>query len=438
MKRPPSLRRPLILYPLAVNLVILGISFAILLAVGLRVDAGGPYADERVIPIVAEAIHRTPEGSLFVRLTPDLADLRDEAPGLWFVVQDSQGGRVTFGKVPGPYASLGNALGRLSYGQLRDRTEPYELTAVVRRATGPAGELTILAQGPLAHLSGLFLLTSNVVLVPIFLLLTLTSFVVTPWIVRRSLSGLVEVSREAGRIDVAHRGRRLDETRVPAEIAPLVRAMNAALRRLDDGYERQRRFIAAAAHELRTPIAILLARVETSSSRAGSDLVEDVQRLATLTGQLLDLQRLDGERPQDVVDLSVVVRRVVADLAPLLIASRRRIEVQVRDVQPALGDAEALERVVVNLIRNAMDHGGSRIMVRVDGRAFEVEDDGAGIPAEARERVLEPFQRLRPKATGSGLGLSLVQQVVERHGGVLSIADAPGGGVVVRVALPER
>ena len=438
MKRPPSLRRPLILYPLAVNLVILAISFAILLAVGLRVDAGGPYADERVIPIVADAIHRDHEGSLFVRQTPELADLRKAAPGLWFIAQDSLGSRVSFGPVPVPYASLDGALAQLSYGQLRDRTEPYELTAVLRRATGPAGELTILAQGRLAHLSGLFLLTSNVVLVPIFLLLALTSFVVTPWIVKRSLKGLLDVSKEAGRIDAAHRGRRLDEARVPTEIAPLVRAMNEALRRLDEGYERQRRFIAAAAHELRTPIAVLLARAETSGSRAGSDLVEDVQRLATLTGQLLDLQRLDGERPQGLIDLSGLVRRVVADLAPLLIASRRRIEVQVRDVQPVLGDAEALERVVVNLIRNAMDHGGSRITVRVNGRAFEVEDDGAGIPAETRERVLEPFQRLRPRDTGSGLGLSLVQQVVERHGGVLSIEDAPGGGVVVRVALPER
>ncbi len=103
-----------------------------------------------------------------------------------------------------------------------------------------------------------------------------------------------------------------------------------------------------------------------------------------------------------------------------------------------MGDAAALERVLMNLIQNAIDHGGTNVVVRVLGAAFEVEDDGPGIPPEEREHVFEPFHRLRPRTTGSGLGLNLVREVVDQHGGRVEILDAPGGGAIVRVDLRSR
>lgn len=435
MTKHPSLKRPLIVFPLIFQFATLLVSFGIILAVALRVDSGGPYTDEQITPVIASAIVRQPDGGLAVRMTPQLAELRAETRDLWFVVEDDAGRSVSFGSVPPHYASLVGRLSDLSYAQLRDRQAPYDLVAVVRREVAPAGTLTILGHGKITELSFIVLVASNLALIPTFILLVLCALLVTPWIVRRSLAGVSRIAQEAEQIDTDRRGRRLSEEHVPSEIAPLVRAVNDALRRLDEGYERQRRFIASAAHELRTPIAVLRAKVDAASEPGTRRLGNDVQRLATLAEQLLDLQRLDTDRADEELDLAALVRRVVGDLAPLLIASGRSIEVQIDDTRPCRGDVPALERVVTNLVQNAIQHGGRHVTVRVVGSAFEVEDDGPGIPPEERERVFEPFHRLRPSSTGSGLGLNLVQQVVERHGGRVSILGAEGEGTIVRVDL---
>ncbi len=435
MTRHRSLKRPLIVYPLLFHFGTLVASFAVLLAVALRVDSGGPYTDEQITPVIARAVARKTDGNLTIRMTPELVELRNETSGFWFVAEDDEGRSVSFGPVPAAYRSLSNHLSDLSYAQLRDRRAPYNLAAVVRREVTPIGPLTVLGHGKLTELSFIVVMASNVVLLPTFLLLVLTSLIVTPWIVRRSLAGVSRIAQEAEQIDTDRRGRRLSETHVPQEIVPLVRAVNEALRRLDDGYERQRRFIASAAHELRTPIAILRAKVDAASDAATRNLGKDVQRLATLAEQLLDLERLDTERNDEELDLAALVRRVVADLAPLLIASGRTVEFQADGGQRSRGDGAALERVVTNLIQNAIEHGGEHVSVRVTGATVEVEDNGPGIPAEERERVFEPFHRLRPRSTGSGLGLNLVQQVVKRHGGRVTIVAAEGGGTIARVEL---
>lgn len=435
MKRRHSLERPLIAYPLLFHFAILLVSFVTIVAVATRLDSGGPYADEQITRIIAQSIYRTGEGGLTVRTTPELAELRESSNDLWFVAQDDVGRSITFGRVPQRYASIVDGLNELSYAQLRARYSPHDLTAVIRREAAPAGALTILAHGKLIELTFAVLVASNVIVLPIFLLLALTSLVVTPWIVRRSLAGIVRVAHEAEQIDVSRRGRRISEEHVPVEIAPFVRAVNDALARLDEGYERQRRFIASAAHELRTPVAVLQVKIDAALELSTRRLEADVGRLSTLIEQLLDVQRLDTDRKDEPLDLGVLVRRVVGDLAPLLIASGRTIEVRIECEQPLRGDAASFERVVTNLIQNAIEHGGSHVTVCVVGAAIEVEDDGPGIPVGERERVFEPFHRLRPSSAGSGLGLNLVRQVVERHGGRVWITDAAGGGTVVRVDL---
>ncbi len=437
-KKPPSLKRPLILLPLLFQFATLFISFLIIVSLAMRMDSGGLYTDETITRDIARAIVRNDDGRLAVRMTPELAELRSESPDLWFVAEDESGRSVTFGQIPSQYASLVGTLRRLSYAQMRDRSPPYRLSAVIRREDAPAGKLTILGHGKLTGLTLVVGMASNVLAIPIFLLLALISLIVTPWIVRRSLAGVSRIAQEAEQIDTNRRGRRLSEEYVPIEIAPLVRAVNDALRRLDEGYERQRRFIASAAHELRTPIAILRVKTDAANEAATRRLSSDVERLANLAEQLLDLQRLDSERNDEDIDLASLVRRVAGDLAPLLIAADRTIEVRVEETLSLRGDAGAIERVVTNLVQNAIEHGGHHVTIRVLGSGFEVEDDGPGIPPEERERVFEPFHRLRPRSTGTGLGLNLVQQVVERHGGHVSILGAPGGGTIVRVALPAR
>lgn len=435
MKQPTSLRRPLIIYPLAVNFAILIVSFAIIIAVAIRVDSGGQYTDEQMIPVIAAAIERDASGSLRVAMTPELAELRAKTPQLWFIAEDDTGRSVSFGSVPGHYASFTGRLSDLSFAQLRDRHPPYKLAAVVRRQKTDIGDLTILGHGALSHLSLAVILTSNIIVLPIFALLALASMLVTPWIVRRSLAGVHRIAREAEAIDANTRGRYLSEDQAPREIAPLVSAINAALRRLDEGYERQKRFFGFAAHELRTPIAVLRSKVESTENTTTRALASDIQRLATLAEQLLDLQRMENDQHREHFDLAGLVRKVAAELAPLIIAGGQSIEVEVLANEPCLGDASAIERVIMNLIQNAAAHGGQHIIVRVTGSGFEIEDDGAGIPAEERERVFEPFYRLRPSVTGSGLGLNLVQKVVANHGGSVEILDASGGGALVRVEL---
>jgi two-component system, OmpR family, sensor histidine kinase TctE len=223
---------------------------------------------------------------------------------------------------------------------------------------------------------------------------------------------------------------------VPREIAPLVRAVNEALGRLDEGYERQRRFIASAAHELRTPIAILRMKIDTAEAPAVRSLAGEVARLANLSEQLLDLHRLDNGAPTERVDPAALARRVVADLAPILIAAGKTIALQVDAPAPIMGNAGAIERVLVNLVQNAVEHGGSQIVVRVEGASFEIEDDGDGIPEAERDRVFEPFHRVRPRSSGTGLGLNLVRQVMDHHRGRVAILDAPGGGTIIRADFP--
>jgi two-component system, OmpR family, sensor histidine kinase TctE len=435
-KRAPSLKRPLILQPLLFQFVTLFASFAILLALLIRMDSGGPYTDEQITPVIAKAIVRDGEGRLAVRMTPELAALSAKSTDLWFVAEDDSGRSVSFGRVPKQYLPMIGGLHGFSYAHLRDRLPPYELSAVIRREVAPAGTLTILGHGALSELTFVVVAASNIVIVPIFVLLALVTLIATPWIVNRSLAGVARIAREAEQIDTHRRGRRLSEQQVPSEIAPLVKAVNEALSRLDEGYERQRRFIASAAHELRTPIAILRLKVDAAGEATALRLGGEVERLQNLAEQLLDLQRLDADRADEKIDLASLVRQVAGDLAPLLIASERTIEVRIEEAQPITGDAGAIERVVINLVQNAIEHGGRNVVIRVIATSFEVEDDGPGIPAEERERVFEPFHRLRPRSTGSGLGLNLVQKVVEQHNGQVSILGAPSGGTIVRVLFP--
>ncbi|WP_313144812.1 HAMP domain-containing sensor histidine kinase [Stenotrophomonas sp.] len=438
MARRPSLKWPLIIKPLIFHLLALLLAFFVLLMVLVRVDSGGYYTIQTFAPVAANAVHRDANGNLYVQHTPELAEALQTAPGAWFIAEDQRGHHVTFGNVPPAYASLVGLLDGIPYGDLRGRERGDGLAVVVRQHTGPAGKLTIMAHGEVDSLTWQMALAAHIITVPIFLVLALVTIVLTPMIVRRALAGVERIAAEAGKISASHRGIRLTATAVPVEIAPLVNAVNDALERLDEGHERQRRFIAAAAHELRTPIAILQVKLDAADDATSHSLALEVTRLATLAEQLLDLHRMDDAGPRETLNLARVAKRVVADLAPLLIQSERTVAVAVEQHYPVLGEAGAIERVISNLVLNAAEHGGRNVIVRVQGSCLEVEDDGPGIPVSERERVFEPFQRLRPRQSGAGLGLNLVQQVVERHGGRITILDAPGGGALIRVEFPPH
>ena len=430
-----SLRRRLIARLLMFHIGSLFLFAIIFIAWLVHSDEGGVLVSPEFAEVAVRAIERAPDGSLHLRQTEELARLQHDTAGFWFVARSDKGEIVRSGEVPQIYRGLAANLDRMSFADIRDARKPYTYLAIIRRVSGQAGDFTILIKGNLFSPTFVVMFLSNLLMIPLLLVLAVVTLIATPLIVRREFAGLATVSTAAGRIDIERRGTRLPTDQVPAEVEPLVEAVNGALRRLDEGYERRQRFIIDAAHELRTPIAILQAKVEAS---ADPDLARrfgtDIARLATLAEQLLDLQRIDRlALGTDTIDIADLARRVVADLAPLVIAAGGELEVVDLGGEGVRGDRPSLERVLANLVLNAFDHGGRRVIVRVAKATIDVEDDGPGIPSEERERVFEPFYRLRARQTGTGLGLNLVKQVMDRHGGSVVALDAPRGGTILRL-----
>jgi len=258
------------------------------------------------------------------------------------------------------------------------------------------------------------------------------------------------------RVQAAEIGERSLHQRVPVPpthdvVARLAVTLNETLDRLDKAADRQRGFIADAAHELRSPIASLRATLEVAtehSDRAdwatvGEAAVEDTRRLQALADDLLLVARLDaGGRAERVeVDLAELVRRHVgrrlSDDGP-------RLEVEAVESAAVLGDPRQLDRLLRNLVDNAVRHARAVVSVHVEDQAgrvvVHVDDDGSGIPVAARRRVFERFIRLDEArsrdAGGVGLGLAIAREIAVRHGGTLTIDDSPTGGARLTLDLP--
>ncbi|WP_024506968.1 HAMP domain-containing sensor histidine kinase [Bradyrhizobium sp. ARR65] len=426
------------------------LALLLLLVIGTLWQAGfllAPRDEDHVIDIVQRAVARDGSGRLVLQPTAELQRIRSEIPDLWFLVRDSQGGSLSEGAVPPDMTQIGAALDHISQARLGWQLfdDPRKAPVRLKRVDTAAGNVQILTatQGELSGRKALLatILVFLGLALPGFLLMTLATFIATPIVVRRALAGLSLVADQARQIDTHQRGVRLALTHVPAEITQLVATINDALSRLDEGYARHQRFVADAAHELRTPIAILNTRLEAlppSSERAR--LLEDVARLATLADQLLDIQRLEQNRNSfALVDLVALAQRAAADLAPLAIAAGYELAFNAEaDRIECCGDANALERAVINLVQNAIQHGGRQGTISIcvtPPATIEVSDQGTGIPPEHRALVFEPFYRLHPLNRGAGLGLNLVREIAHLHGGSITVFDAPSKGACFRLSL---
>jgi signal transduction histidine kinase len=426
----------------------IAILFAVLIGQGmlLRLES-----EDNVVNAMREAVVRDESGRLQLRPTPELSRLRREVPGLWFALRDHQGQTLHEGDVPPEYARIGGALddvGNARIGWNLGEQTASRPTAQLRWIDAPAGRVQVLTGPGGAVPLGRYLMAAGLSLaaptLPILAIMELATLLATPVVVRRALAGLNDVAIQAGRIDVERRATRLPTNAVPSEVLPLVTAINEALARLDQGYERQQRFLIDAAHELRTPIAILQTRIESlDHDPPVSRLREDVARLATLTEQLLDLQRLRTSAPvRAPLDLVDLAREVVADLAPLAVAAGYAIAFDTRrDRCLVVGDRGALQRLLANLLQNAIEHGGRRgritVHLDVDG-SLDVIDEGDGIADGERERIFEAFHRLTPSHRGAGLGLHLVQEIAQAHGGnVVALAGTRGAHLRLRLPLMQ-
>ncbi|MBD9626765.1 HAMP domain-containing histidine kinase [Ensifer sp. ENS06] len=438
---PRSLKQRLIAHLLVLQLAVLlafGLSFVTLLVVA---DEGGALVSPAPVETAFRAIKRSASGKLELADTAELARVRREQPHFWFIARSDGGEIVQSGDVPDIYRGMTVALDRMTYSDIRDDGPPSNYLAVIRRMTNEEGSFTVFGQGTLLSQPSLILSFSRLFVAPMLVLLALVTIFAVPRIVNRAIRGISDLARETDEINITHRSHRLAETAVPSEVRPLVRGINSALHRLDQSYGQHQRFILDAAHELRTPVAILQARLDLLASGPERDrLISDCERISALAEQLLDLQRLEADaRPFTAVDLVALCRNVVADLAPLAIDEGYDLSFEQNTEQSLIqGDAVSLERAVTNLVQNAIEHAGNQgvILVRVepDG-VIEVSDDGPGIPEGERERVFEAFYRLKPRERGAGLGLNLVLQIAQRHKGRVSILTSQSGGACFRLAF---
>lgn len=395
--------------------------------------------DPKISDDIASGLHVTDDGLALV--SNDLFNaLTADAPALWFVAVHASGAQLTYGQVPANIAGIANVLTMFDAADFSDLVDGSDaLMALEQNATGQIR--LIFGNGPsiglLRSLARLTVENMGPLAIVLCVLATATSLLI-PRLISSSLAGLRQAVRRAKMIDIDCRGTRLPTSDVPLEIAGLVDAINDALERIDQGYERQQRFLADAAHELRTPIAILHNRIELiaageiSMADRGNRLLLDVQRIANLAEQLLDLQRIDsGDKPTGEVDLVALARQVIADLAPMAIAAGYDAQVT-SDLRstPVIGDRCAIERALINLVQNAIAHAGNRgtIVVHVTAGSIAVSDDGRGIAATHRQTIFEPFHRISPKDRGAGLGLSLVREIMIRHNGSVLVSESRSGG----------
>ncbi len=399
--------------------------------------------DEVVISDIAHALQRDAAGGLTYSADVGVAQRAAKYPALWFYATDGAGNSAQLGTLTPAVVDLLGDLPRLQSAIIADVGPPDARAAIVRQYDTAIGRLWIIAGGgPGIHLKTALAAFGNPLFLGLLVCLTTVSFLVIPMLVTGQLRGVAQVAAEADSIDVDQRGVRLTPAHVPEELHSLVRAVNAALQRLDDGMERRQRFLANAAHELRTPIAILQTRIELlADAEPRSRLLLDVSRLSNLANQLLDLERLDaGATTFGPINLVELASQATADMAPLAIAAGDDIafDAEVDNVTVS-GDPSSLTRALTNLIQNAVIHGGRNTTIRVgvgrDG-SLRVADSGPGIAEHYRQAIFEPFSRVVPLDQGAGLGLSLVSEIVLRHKGRITVGDAPGGGALFEISLP--
>lgn len=400
---------------------------------------------QRASDVVAGAVRReSATGALTIAPTDALRAFIADNPGVEIAAIARPSGEVARGSSAGLVAALrlaeatapNNAVWELQGRQAGAATLP----------TG-AGMVTVLVAGAHVGLADRVGFVREIAgdilryLVPALVVMALMIWLV----VRATLAPVRRAAAEIAALDFRNLAVRLPtDARVPRELLGLMQGINRALDRLQDGFERQRRFTANAAHEMRTPLAVLRARLDLLGDLpAGAELRLDAERIALLVEQMLAIARLE-QRTETIepLDLSEVVSGVTMDLVPLALDAGRMLEFvppQAPVVRPAA--RAALRGAVANLIDNALHAeppGGTVTVAVSDAGEITVADHGPGIAPQAREQVFEPFWRGDTSRPGSGLGLAIVREIATLLGGVASVRATPGGGATFSLRFDAR
>ena len=385
-----------------------------------------------------------PGAALTIRSTGSIAELKSNSPNLWYVVSYQQlineFGRERRPALPFslPYT------GPIGYSVLNtlDQKSAFCL-AVLRR--GPS-ELVMMIGGAQVRLGQIARSFVTRHLFPISLLAFAFASTVAAGaslsarFVARSIERVtklalaIEPTAPQGSIP-------LDE--VPVELKPLVKALNRAFDEIDAYIQRQRRFLGNAAHQLRTPLTLLRAKIEDVTEPALKvELVRDVRRLTSLVSAMLDLARLQNHAiEKQPIDLAVVTREVLADFSPSALDAGIELSLeQIEEERVVVHGVEAAVRsALANLVGNALihAHGAERIVANLSRGSVSISDDGVGISPSVERKLIEPFHTGNTAKEGTGLGLSIVQEIMAAHGGALIITSAPGHGTTASLRFPE-
>jgi signal transduction histidine kinase len=276
------------------------------------------------------------------------------------------------------------------------------------------------------------------IMLPIFGLLLFLDVI----LIRRVLRPVREVSEVAAHISPARPSERLPAAQLPQEIRPLANAVNLVLDRLEQALNSQREFTADAAHEMRTPLAILRTRIDTTLEPfAAKELQADIDDIVRILDQLLELAELEGTTSFGWCesDLHDICAGVVATMAPLAITSGKMVEFCCAGRPTIWCNPDMVSRALRNLVENAIRFSPPGGSVEIEVAApdiIRVADKGPGIQPEERETIFRRFWRKdRQGKDHSGLGLAIVAKIAQIHGGSIKVIDRIGPGAVFELRL---
>jgi len=430
-----------IIVRLAITTVIAGvIAYGWLYIKQSRVDS---YLRERTLTLqaqeVAGFIAANPDGSVYLNLPSELLEAYNSPGSRYRYAVRDQAGRIVAasGRRVGPLPDFMKSEDHHVYSYRNKLEDGDMLGAAVRRVIGERTfftqvEQTVpMVQSLNAAVFNEFSMDGGWLGIP-FLIALLAIGAVT---VRRSLAPLNDLAKLAAQIDPGHSALRLSQTGVPAEIMPLVTSFNNALDRLDEGLRRQREFNANAAHQLRTPLAVLTANIDSMrEDPIAAKLRYDVDVMSRIVQQLLLVARLEtfNLSMDEPVDLCETARHAAENLGPLAISTKKTLEVdEPREPVMIQGNRFVVSVAISNLIENALNHtpAGTAVRIRVTPRqSVEVQDCGPGIPIQLREKIFERFWRGDCGNEGAGLGLAIVRRIMTAINGTVSVSDGPEGG----------
>ncbi|WP_084570730.1 HAMP domain-containing sensor histidine kinase [Methylosinus sp. PW1] len=406
------------------------------------------WTTRRARGLVIDALRADASGTMRIEVTHSLLVHMRRNPEFRFAVFEPKDGAL----LPGSSAELASnfdaSANVQSFGtmfHLADDPNP-DARGYDRIAETPIGRMRIIVYGAYFHWDDVLQqLYNHLKLINFVAFVPLCAAVaaVAWFVVRRCLAPLRSAAAEAAAVDVNSLDRRIAPRDLPTEVLPFVEAVNSAFDRVRDGVERHRRFTANAAHELRTPVAILRARVDRLSDMPlKHDIERDVRRIQTIVDQLLILARLGGgsdKKSDREIDLGRTVLAITADYMPIAIDNRRNIAFEPPPAPVAARiDGWAVESIVANLVENAVraEPEGGTVVVRVLPEAvIEVADHGEGVAPDDRERIFEAFWRKNDASRGAGLGLAIVRELLDELHGSIEVRTTEGGGATFVVRL---